>query len=62
MCDKFPTYSIHGVLREMDCAYDEWAQKKMKEQNDYQLTGKEDNTRLVYNRETKRFVLVKTDK
>ena len=62
LSDEKPTYSIHGVLREMDALYNEWAQKKMEEQNNYSLTGNaESNTRLVYNRDTKRFVLVKDE-
>ena len=55
-----PTISIAGGLRRVDALYDEWAQKKYDEQNDYTLKANSDNpTRLVYNRETKRFVIVK---
>lgn len=55
-----PTMSIAEGLRRVDRLYDEWAQKKYDEQNDYTLKANSDNpTRLVYNKETKRFVIVK---
>ena len=58
--DKDQTTSLHAVLRELDALYDEWSQKKYDEQNDYTLKGEsESNTRLVYNKEKKRFVIVK---
>jgi hypothetical protein len=57
---KNPTYSIHGSLQEIDAAYNEWAQKKFAEQNNYMLTGDPGtSTRLVYDKPTKRFVIVK---
>ena len=58
--DKDQTTSLHAVLRQLDALYDEWSQKKYDEQNDYTLKGEsESNTRLVYNKEKKRFVIVK---
>jgi hypothetical protein len=55
-----PTESISTGLRKIDALYDEWAQKKFDEQNDYTLKANSDNpTRLVYNKEKKRFVIVK---
>lgn len=57
-----PTISIAGGLRRIDSLYDEWAQKKYDEQNDYTLKADSDNpTRLVYNKNTKRFVIVKEE-
>ena len=62
LCEKKPMYSIYGVLREMDATYNEWAHRKIDEQNNYSITGdSESQTRLVYNRETKRYVLVKDE-
>lgn len=55
-----PTISIAEGLRKTDALYEEWARRKYDEQNDYTLKADSDNpTRLVYNKETKRFVLVK---
>ena len=55
-----PTFSIHGILQKMDALYDEWSQKKYNEQNDYAIKSDgESDTKLVYNKDTKRFVIVK---
>jgi len=55
-----PTFSTHGVLQKMDALYDEWSQKKYDEQNDYTIkSDSESEARLVYNRDAKRFVIVK---
>jgi hypothetical protein len=52
--------SLHMVLKKMDVLYEEWAQKKFDEQNDFTLKTEGDSaTRLVYNKEKKRFVIVK---
>jgi hypothetical protein len=60
--DGSNTESIATALRKLDSLYDEWAQKKYDEQNDYTLKGDPDSAcRLVYNKETKRFVLVKDE-
>lgn len=56
------TDSLHGVLRTMDALYAEWAQNKFNEQNDCTITGDaEPETRMVYDRGTKRFVVTKKD-
>lgn len=58
--DKEETMSLSAALRRLDALYDEWAQKKFEEQNDYTVGRDTENpTRLVYNKETKRFVIVK---
>ena len=58
--ENFSTVSLHGILKNMDDSYDEWAQKKFDEQNDYTLKADSENpVRLVYNRDDKRFVLKK---
>lgn len=61
--DELPEMmSLAMTLRKLDSLYDEWAQRRFNEQNDYSLVkNSEDDTRLVYNRETKRFVIVKKD-
>lgn len=52
--------SLHFILRKMDALYEEWAQKKFEEQNNYTLTGDAENqARLVYDKATKRFVVRK---
>jgi hypothetical protein len=54
------TFSLMGILRKMDALYNEWAQKKFEEQNDYALNKDGDTgTRLIYDKEKKRFVIVK---
>ncbi len=62
VAEENPSFSINGVLSAVDGLYDEWAQKKFSEQNNYVVKSSgnpDDETRLVYNREKKRFVLVK---
>ena len=60
MSDEHPELSLHWVLSKMDSLYDEWAQKKYEEQNDYTLKADSENpTRLVYNKDKKKFVLIK---
>lgn len=52
--------SLHFILRKMDALYETWAQKKFEEQNNFTLTGDAENqARLVYDKETKRFVVRK---
>lgn len=52
--------SLHFILRKMDALYETWAQKKFDEQNNFTLTGDAENqARLVYDKETKRFVVRK---
>lgn len=60
LADKHPELSLYGVLRKMDVAYEEWSQKRYDEQNDYTLKiDGETTTRLVYNKDKKKFVLIK---
>lgn len=60
LSDEHPELSLHWVLSKMDSLYDEWAQKKYEEQNDYTLKADSENpTRLVYNKDKKKFVLIK---
>ena len=60
--DTNTTTSLHMVLRNIDALYDEWSQKKFDEQNDYTLKSDEESSaRLVYNKEKKRFVIVKEE-
>lgn len=55
--------SLNMILKKMDSLYEEWAQKRFDEQNDYSLSaGSENSTRLVYNKEAKRFIVVKDKK
>ena len=57
---EYSTTSLHGVLANLDSYYDTWAQKKYDEQNDYTLKyDNESQARLVYNKDKKKFVLVK---
>jgi len=53
--------AMAGVLRKLDSLYDEWAQKRFNEQNNFHLKGDGDNnnTRLIYSKEKKRFIIVK---
>lgn len=52
--------SLAMTLRKLDALYDEMAQKRFDEQNDYTIKADgESAARLVYNKEKKRFVLVK---
>lgn len=52
--------AVATVLRKMDSFFDEWAQKKFNEQNDYPL-GKDDESgaRLIYDKQKRRFVVIK---
>ena len=62
MADEDTTTSLHMVLRNIDALYDEWSQKKFDEQNDYMLkSDDESSARLIYNKEKKRFVIVKEE-
>ena len=55
-----PTMSMSVGLRRIDALYDEWAQKKYDEQNNYTIKADSDSpTRLVYNKDAKKFVIVK---
>jgi len=57
-----PTLSLNEGLRRLNALYDEWAGKTFDEQNDYTLKADSKNpTRLVYNRDKKRFILTKDD-
>lgn len=52
--------SVSLVLRNMDLLYDEWAQKKFDEQNNYTLKANSDlPVRLIYSKDKKRFIVVK---
>lgn len=52
--------SLSQVLRKMDGWYDELAQRKFDEQENYTLTTGEDaGAKLVYNREKKKYTIVK---
>lgn len=52
--------SLSMTLRKLDSLYDEYAVKRFYEQNDYSLgKSSEDNTRLVYNKEQKKFIIIK---
>lgn len=54
------TLSLHGALMKIDALYDELAQKKFGEQNDYVLkSDKDSGARLVYSKEKKRYIIVK---
>jgi len=53
-----PSLSLYFVLRKLDAAYEEWSQKKFGEQNDCVVSVDTDKkARLVYSKETKRFVV-----
>lgn len=54
--------SLYSVLRNLDSDYEAWTQKRFEEQNDYVLKADSENpTRLVYNKEKKRFILVREE-
>ena len=58
--EMHPELSLYGVLKKMDAAYEEWSQKRFDEQNDYTLKiDGETTTRLVYNKDKKKFILTK---
>lgn len=58
----FETASLHGVLANLDGNYREWSHKKFDEQNDYTVETEDGNpVRLVYNKEKKKFILVKDE-
>ena len=60
MADEHKDDSLHFVLRKLNVAYDEWARKKHDEQSNYTLTADGDTqTRLVYDRETKKYIIKK---
>jgi len=57
---RFSTISLYGILRNMDDAYEKWSQSKFNEQNDYFIKNDlEENSKLIYNKENKRFILKK---
>lgn len=53
--------SLSQILRKMDGWYDEWAQRKFDEQENYTLKVGDEETgaRLVYNRDKKKYTIVK---
>ena len=58
--DKHPLDSINFILKKLDLDYAEWSQKKHEEQSNYILDqDKETTTRLVYNKDKKRYVIEK---
>jgi hypothetical protein len=62
LADKHPELSLSWCLRKMDSLYEEWAHKKFDEQNDYTVEAEDGNpVRLVYNKEKKKFILVKEE-
>ena len=56
-CDKDPMFSIHGVLRKQDLLYAEITDRKMEEQNTYNLSDIGLEGRLIYRKDLKKFVL-----
>ncbi len=56
------TTSLYSVLRNMDADYETWSQKKFTEQNDCVVSfDSQTKARLVYNKEKKRFIMVKDE-
>ena len=62
IADEHPELSLSWCLRKMDSLYEEWASKTFDEQNDCTVEAEDGNpVRLVYNKEKKKFTLVKDE-
>ncbi len=62
LADNDSTDSLSAVLRKLDSLYDVWARKKFDEQNDCILKDNNESvTRLIYNKEKKKFVSIKEE-
>jgi hypothetical protein len=62
IADEHPELSLSWCLRKMDSLYEEWASKTFDEQNDCTVETEDGNpVRLVYNKEKKKFTLVKDE-
>jgi len=60
--DKDDTTSLHFVLKKLDALYDEWAQRRFEEQNNYVMKADQGSSaRLIYSKEKKRFIVVKDE-
>ena len=58
--DKDATSSLRYCLSKIDALYEEWAKTSIDQQQDYTILGEsEEQKRLIYNKESKRFVIVK---
>ena len=59
-CLRDPSLSLRAALRQVDEEYNQWEQKQFKDQQNYSLqSDSEIGARLVYNKESRRFKLVK---
>jgi hypothetical protein len=56
-CDIDSTFSIMGVLRKQDALVAEITERKMTEQNNYNLSEIGEQGRLIYRKDLKRFVV-----
>lgn len=62
VADTDSTMSLHMAIRKFDLDYDKWSQQRFDEQNDYTLkSDSKSPARLVYNKEHKRFIIVKNN-